>query len=165
MEGEIVAVGETAKQLGVVFRALHSGQTQPINIEGFKMAIDNIHRQFNGYGQHDSHEFLIMLLDWLHRDLGTKTSWDLSDCIAGRNLLKQKSIISSLFFGQHRVVISCSICHKKSISFEPFSVITLSFAVSGEGSLVELLHHHYKENTIEYRCPSCKTKSNSTQKI
>ena len=37
--------------------------------------------------------------------------------------------------------------------------------MSGEGSLVELLHHHYKENTIEYRCPSCKTKSNSTQKI
>ena len=71
MEGEIVAVGETAKQLGVVFRALHSGQTRPINIEGFKMAIDNIHGQFNGYDQHDSHEFLIMLLDWLHRDLGT----------------------------------------------------------------------------------------------
>ena len=123
MEGEFVAVGETAKQLGVVFRALQSGQTQPINIEGFKMAIDNIHGQFNGYGQHDSHEFLIMLLDWLHRDLGTKTSWDLSDCIAGRNLLEQKSFISSLFFGQHRVVISCSICHRKSISFEPFSVI------------------------------------------
>ena len=68
-------------------------------------------------------------------------------------------------FGQHRAVISCSICHKKSISFEPFSVITLSFPVSGEGSLVELLHHHYRENTIEYRCPSCKTKSNITQKI
>ena len=109
MEGEIAADGETAKRLGVVFRSLHSGQTRPINIEGFKMAIDNIHGQFNGYGQHDSHEFLVMLLDWLHRDLRTKTSWDLSDCIAGGNLLQQKSIIGSLFFGQHRVVISCSI--------------------------------------------------------
>ena len=43
MEGEVVDVGETAKQLRVVFRALHSGQTRPINIEGFKMAIDDIH--------------------------------------------------------------------------------------------------------------------------
>ena len=127
------------------------------------MAIDNIHGQFHGYGQHDSHEFLIMLMDWLHRDLRTKTR-DLPDCIAGGNLLEQKSIIGSLFFGQHRVVISCSICHKKSVSFEPFSVITLSFPVSGEGSLFEQLHHHYRENTIEYRCPSCKIKSNGTQK-
>ena len=120
------------------------------------MATDNIHGQFNGYGQHASHEFLIILLDWLHRDLGTKISWNLSDCIARGNLLEQKSIISSLFFRQHRVVISCTICHKKSVSFEPFSVITLSFPESGKGSLVELLHHHYRENTIEYRCPSCK---------
>ena len=128
------------------------------------MAIDNIHGQFNGYGQHDSYEFLIMLLEWLHRDLGTKISWDLSDCIAGGNLLEQMSSISSLFFRQHHVVISCSICHKKSVRFEPLSVITLSFHVSGEGSLVELLLHHCRENTFEYRCPSCKIKSNSTQK-
>ena len=36
--------------------------------------------------------------------------------------------------------------------------------MNGEGSLVELLHHFYRENTIEYRCPSCKIKSNGTQK-
>ena len=63
-------------------------ETRPINIEEFKMAIDNIHGQFNGYGQHDSHEFLIMLMDWLHRDLRTKTGWDLPDCTAGGNLLE-----------------------------------------------------------------------------
>ena len=48
--------------------------------------------------------------------------------------------------------------------YEPFSVSTLSFPASGEGSLVELLHHHYRENTIKYRCPSCKIKSNGTHK-
>ena len=37
--GKIAVDGETAKQLGVVFRALHFGQTRPLNIKEFKMAI------------------------------------------------------------------------------------------------------------------------------
>ena len=27
------------------------------------------HNPFQGYDQHDSHEFLIKLMDWLHEDL------------------------------------------------------------------------------------------------
>ena len=165
IEGEINENGGTAKQLGVVFKALHGGQTCPINMKNFKMTIDCIHKQFSGYGQHDSHEFLIMLMEWLHEDLQIKTSCDLPDCVVGENLMEQKSIISSLFFGQHRVVIMCSICHNKSVNFEPFSVITLSFPVGGGGSLNELLHHYYRENIIDYRCPKCKRMCNGTQRI
>lgn len=121
--------------LGVVFKALHGGQTHPINKKKFKTEIDCIHKQYSGYGQHDSHDFFIMLLKWLQEDLKIKTSWDLPDCVVGDNLMEQKSIISSLFFGQHCVVTLCSTYHNKSVNFEPFSVITLSFPAGGAGLL------------------------------
>lgn len=48
-----------------------------------------------------------------------KKAWD-------KELKGQYSIISKLFIGQFRSTIQCQMCHKKSITYETFSSLSIS---------------------------------------
>ena len=145
-----------------------------------KNMVGRFHEPFRGYNQHDSHEFLIKLMDWLHEDLNRATDknspireqnhnsvsdYVLAEKMQERVKRKDDSVIYSLFHGLHRSVIECSMCCYRSVTFETFSVISLSFPPNGKCSLQELLQHYYKNDSIEYRCSKCRKLSDCTRKF
>ena len=97
-------------------------------------------KQFSGYRQQDSQEFISILLDQLHEDLNrisnkpyvellekqpneddiiaSKRWWDL-------HKKREDSIIIDLFNGQLKSETTCQVCGKSSITYDPFMFLCL----------------------------------------
>ncbi|KAK7074498.1 Ubiquitin carboxyl-terminal hydrolase 8, partial [Halocaridina rubra] len=163
--------GDVAEEIGAVFRALWCGQYRSIAMWDLKNTVGRYHKPFQGYDQQDSHEFLIKLMDWLHEDLNKITGKklpmkeqnydDIPDNVAAEKMQEElrrrdESIMCTLFHGLHRSVIECGTCGHRSLTFEPFSIISLSFPSNGRCTLRELLQHYYKDSSIDYKCSKCK---------
>lgn len=171
--------GEVAEEVGAVVRALWSGQYRSIAMWDLKNAVGRYHRPFCGYDQHDSHEFLLKLMDWLSDDLNKVTGKRLPmkeqnhenvpEYVAADKVMEElrqrdQSILSAVFHGLHRSTIECGTCGHVSLTFEPFSVLSLSFPNNRKCSLRDLLHHYYKETNLEYTCSKCNKKRNCVRK-
>ena len=100
-----------------------------------KSTVGEFHHQFSGSEQNDSHKFLTYLLAWLHKDL---KKGSLPACLGGgltshyvaaSGLNSEPSIITIFFQGMHNHVISCGNCQHESVSFEPFTVLSLALPV------------------------------------
>lgn len=61
--------GEVAEEVAAVVRALWCGEFRSIACRDLKRVVGQHRKQFRGYEQQDSHEFLTILMDWLHEDL------------------------------------------------------------------------------------------------
>nr|XP_045621599.1 ubiquitin carboxyl-terminal hydrolase 8-like [Procambarus clarkii]XP_045621601.1 ubiquitin carboxyl-terminal hydrolase 8-like [Procambarus clarkii]XP_045621602.1 ubiquitin carboxyl-terminal hydrolase 8-like [Procambarus clarkii] len=172
--------GEVAEEVGAVIRALWCGQYRSIAMRDLKSAVGRFHKPFQGYDQHDSHEFLIKLMDWVHEDLNKvvgkkppmkeQNNDDLPDYVAAEKVMEDlrrqdQSIIHSIFNGLHRSIIVCGTCSNRSLTFEPFSILSLSFPSSSRCSLRDMFHHFYKETNIEYKCSKCKKMRNCIRKL
>ena len=70
-------------------------------------------------------------------------------------LTSEHSVISLLFQGEHRHVIACGNCHRKSTTLEPFTILSISLPASGKCTLANLLENYYKECSIDCNCPKC----------
>ena len=81
---------------------------------------------------------------------------------AGSN--SERSIITILFQGMHKHVISCGNCQHESFSFEPFTVLSLALPVSGNSTLKRLLHNYYEDTFITCKCPQCSKEGESIRK-
>ena len=65
---------------------------------------------------------------------------DTPDYVAAQEVLtelavRDRSILTKLLHGLHRNVILCNTCGNKSLTFEPFTVLTLSFPSAGRCTL------------------------------
>ena len=96
----------------------------------------------------------IYLLAWLHEDL---RGGSLPACLdgslashpvaaAGSN--NEPSIITILFQGMHKHVISCGNCQLESVSSEPVTILSLALPVSGNSTLKRLLHDYYEDPSL-----------------
>ncbi|KAJ7971697.1 Ubiquitin carboxyl-terminal hydrolase [Quillaja saponaria] len=131
--------GELALTFGDLVRKLWVPGARPVAPRMFKMKLSHFAPQFSGYNQHDSHELLAFLLDGLHEDLNRvkcKPYNEVKDA-EGRpveevaeeywrnHLARNDSIIVDLFQGQFRSTLVCPVCHKVSITFDPFMYLSL----------------------------------------
>ena len=94
---------------------------------------------FSGYNQHDSGELITYLLDGLHEDLNkikkkpyveTKDYDGRPDNIIAKEqwnqyLLRNKSKLVEIMYGQYRSVLDCPKCNYRSIQFDPFMMCSL----------------------------------------
>ena len=145
--------GTIAGEVGAAFSAMVSGRKNPVSLLALKGKVGEFHHQFSGSEQNDSHEFLMYLLASLHEDLrggslpaclgGGLTSYH----VAAAELNSEPSIITILFQGMHKHVISFGSCQHESVSFESFTVLSLALPVSGNSTLKRLLHN-YREDII-----------------
>lgn len=96
--------------------------------------------QFRGFSQQDSHEVLTSILDKMHEDLNliskkpyiemknkqeNEKEEEASERWWNNFLMRENSIIIDLFHGQFHNKITCPKCGYVSITYEPFSSLSL----------------------------------------
>lgn len=104
-----------------------------------KSSIAEFQPMFSGYQQHDSQEFLSFLLDGLHEDLNRVIKKPVTETIESNGrpdnvvareswtnfLRRNQSIIVDLFMGQYKSIVTCPTCNHESITFDPYSTLSL----------------------------------------
>ncbi|PGG96817.1 ubiquitin carboxyl-terminal hydrolase 4/11/15 [Blastomyces parvus] len=115
----------------------------------FKQTIGRYGPSFSGYGQQDSQEFVLFLLDGLQEDLNRiqKKPYiekpDSTDDMVENSAALQEfankcweiykarndSVITDLFAGMYKSTVVCPVCDKVSIIFDPFSNLTLQLPI------------------------------------
>ena len=162
--------GTIAGEVGAAFSATVAGRKNPVSPLALEGKVGEFHHQFSGSAQNDSHEFLMYLLAWLHENLrggSLPTCLDgglTSHHVAAAGSNSEPSIITILFPGMDKHVISYGNCQHESVSFEPFTVLSLTLPVSGNITLKRLLHNYYEDTVITYKCPQCSKEGESFRK-
>ncbi|KAF2834360.1 cysteine proteinase [Patellaria atrata CBS 101060] len=113
--------------------------------KNFKYQLGRSQPLFSGYGQQDSQEFLSFLVDGLHEDLNrvlkkpyTENPESDDKTVNDPEAIKQlgekfrqihhsrnDSIAMDIFNGFYKNTMVCPVCDKVSITFDPFSLLTL----------------------------------------
>ncbi|KAK0647322.1 putative ubiquitin carboxyl-terminal hydrolase 12 [Lasiodiplodia hormozganensis] len=117
--------------------------------KNFKYALGRAQPMFSGYGQQDSQEFLSFLVDGLHEDLNRiikkpyienpdsddNTHKDpeaikaLGEKYRENHRARNDSVAMDLFNGFYKNTMVCPECDKVSITFDPYSSLTLQLPI------------------------------------
>ncbi|XP_060876079.1 ubiquitin carboxyl-terminal hydrolase 8-like isoform X1 [Metopolophium dirhodum] len=167
--------GLVAKEFSNVIKNLWSQSGRGFQSQQFKDTIGEYKDMFKHYDQQDSHEFLTILLDWLHDDLNQPednrvilgASKETGEEDWGNWTKANNSIIQQLFYGQQKSTVSCDTCFEKSVTFEPF--LSLSLPLPSEGNkctLSDCLQLYLNgESICGWHCPKCKRSRDATKKL
>jgi len=143
-ENRIGARGELAEALGVLFKEVWFANSARFAPWDFKRTLGKYLSQFEGYIQHDSHEFLTFTLDLVHedvnrvrvkpqpRELDTEEVQEeaLREMCWGRHKERNDSKIVDLMHGLYRSDIECPNCSAHSLIFDPFLTLSVSLPSS-----------------------------------
>lgn len=142
--------GEIAKAYaGFIDQVYANNTSTTVSPRNFKHTIGKYGPNFAGYGQQDSQEFLAFLLDGLQEDLNRihkkpyiEKPDSTDDMVDNDKLLKEfadrnwndykarnDSVITDLFAGMYKSTLTCPVCSKVSIVFDPFSNLTLQLPI------------------------------------
>jgi len=131
--------GQIAREYANLLNKLWYGTCDSVSPSTFKKTLGEFRSTFKGHEQQDSQELITAILDGLHEDLNRvkdkpyvelKTSNDPDDnSIANESwynyLARNQSVIVDLTHGQYKSVLKCPRCSRYSVTFDPFSMVTL----------------------------------------
>ncbi|KAK1140585.1 hypothetical protein N8T08_010222 [Aspergillus melleus] len=142
--------GEVAKSYANLLRLIYdeAGQSS-FAPRQLKNTIGRYGPAFSGYGQQDSQEFLLFLLDGLQEDLNRiqkkpyiEKPDSTDDMVHDKSALtefadkcwdiykaRNDSVITDLFAGMYKSTLHCPECDKVSIIFDPFNNLTLQLPI------------------------------------
>jgi ubiquitin carboxyl-terminal hydrolase 4/11/15 len=135
-------------------RDLWSGEYSVVTPGAFKTTVGEFAPQFSGYQQQDSQELMSCVLDGLHEDLNrvlskpfvaTVDSNGRADEVVSReawsgHLRRNDSRVNDCCFGQMKSHLTCTGCGNTSVTFDPFSSLSLPVPVSTRRTLRLPLH-------------------------
>ncbi|KAI4198856.1 MAG: hypothetical protein LQ350_005005 [Teloschistes chrysophthalmus] len=142
--------GMVAKAYASLIREMYNDSTQfAFAPKNFKNVIGRYGPSFSGYGQQDSQEFLLFLLDGLQEDLNRiqkkpyiekpdSTDEMVNNPAALKEMAakcwdiykaRNDSVITDLFAGMYKSTVVCPVCDKVSIIFDPFNNLTLQLPI------------------------------------
>ncbi|KAH7061393.1 hypothetical protein B0J12DRAFT_292387 [Macrophomina phaseolina] len=142
--------GSIAKAYAGLLAAIYGEDaTTSFAPKNFKFALGRAQPMFSGYGQQDSQEFLSFLVDGLHEDLNRiikkpyienpdsddNTHKDpeaikaLGEKYREIHRARNDSIAMDLFNGFYKNTMVCPECDKVSITFDPYSSLTLQLPI------------------------------------
>jgi len=170
------------------FRVLHGlwEENCIIRPTSFKRTLDQMHPQFKGWGQHDSQEVLMSILDMLHNALSYSVTIETSGTVKNNKdklevssiaewkkfYSKEYSKVVELFFGQDHTVLHCKNCDMVEHKFEPFCSLELPIPIEVvEGKLKSVTIYDCMskyietEETVERLCEKCDKKGSSTKTL
>jgi len=173
--------GQISKEFAEVLIRLWNSQYKSICPTDLKRTIGRYKREFSGSDQQDSHEFVITLMDWLHKETNKihrpskepeQKNENLPDYVAANNhwkefIARNQSIFIQLFHGQRRSVVKCLTCGTESVTYDVFSVLTLPIpAGTNRVNLIDCFTAYLKEEVLdEWKCPTCRVNRKSLKKI
>ena len=131
--------GKLAHTFAKVIKLLWYGSESSVVTWDFKRTLETKYKIFVGFAQQDSQELISSVLDGLNEDLNrvmikpyinkpnvTDPNDDSAKDPSWDNFLaRNRSIIVDLFYGQYKSVLQCPKCEKYSVTFDPFSIISL----------------------------------------
>jgi len=152
--------GKIVESLGMLISSVY--QQRPyssLNPMDFKKQISICAPEFEGYDQHDSHEFLRIILDKLAEELDTSNMNGAKKCKEtieemtfkgaspdeqmghswSYHLSQNQSLITNIFRGQFMSEIECLSCQHRRICFDRFYDLSLSIP-KGNSSIIKLMH-------------------------
>ena len=130
-------------------KQLWSGKQGYLVPSEFRRMLGKCNGQFSTNEQQDSQELLAWLLDMLHED-GNRVknkpmvppiedAWMDANTLPRialeawrRYLRRNRSVVSSLCFGQIYNMVTCPVCNKTSSSFDPFSMLSVPIPTVSE---------------------------------
>lgn len=138
-----------AKAYATLIREMYGDGGYAFAPKSFKNVIGKYGPSFSGYGQQDSQEFLLFLLDGLQEDLNRiqkkpyiekpdSTDEMVNNPAALRQMAakcweiykaRNDSVITDLFAGMYKSTVVCPACDKVSIIFDPFNNLTLQLPI------------------------------------
>lgn len=138
--------GQVAEAYAKVCDHLYASDHGFFSPREFKSLMGHYNSSFAGYMQQDSQEFLVFLLDSLHEDLNRvyakpyterpelesdapQTVLEIAAKSWQNHLLRNNSVIVDLFTGLFKSTLVCPECAKVSITFDPYTDITLPLPV------------------------------------
>ena len=142
--------GEVAKAYAGLLKELYNDAAySSFSPRHFKQVIGKYGPSFSGYGQQDSQEFLLFLLDGLQEDLNRvqKKPYiekpdstdemvhnptalaEMADKCWDIYKKRNDSVITDLFAGQYKSTVVCPVCAKVSIIFDPFNNLTVQLPI------------------------------------
>eukprot|EP00826_Nyctotherus_ovalis_P051615 TRINITY_DN6456_c0_g1_i6.p1 TRINITY_DN6456_c0_g1~~TRINITY_DN6456_c0_g1_i6.p1 ORF type:complete len:1112 (+),score=393.75 TRINITY_DN6456_c0_g1_i6:120-3455(+) len=138
-ENKLGMRGKMAHSFAKLIKALWYDSERSVAPWDLKKVLGKQYTTFCGFSQQDSQELISAVLDALHEDLNRvkikpyveqKTTDDPNDDSAKdpswyNFLARNRSIIVDLFYGQYKSILQCPLCYKYSITFDPFSVVSL----------------------------------------
>lgn len=133
--------GQIAINLFKIIENVWTKQNTSLNLSSFRLNIQSLSSQFASNNQQDPHEFYLLLLEALRADLSKNFIKsilysqpkldDETELFASKRFwtdfkMTNSSIITDLFYGQLKNMLICPECSCKTITYEPFSSISLS---------------------------------------
>ncbi|XP_071544374.1 uncharacterized protein, partial [Panulirus ornatus] len=148
--------GRMARAYREVVKAMVCGGRIDLALRYLKVVAAGYDEVYQDDQQKEAHDFLSQLLEWLHEDL---SQVDL-DASLEIGLPESQTVISHLFHGRHRSVISCSRKGSKEVicdTEESFSNLTLTVQRRERCDLKDVLQQRYGAQQLLWRCTSCDT--------
>ena len=141
--------GKMANAYGYLLKEIYHSHNSSVRPSNFKSTTGQCRPTFASWGQQDSQEFLGFLLDALQEDLNRvkkkpyiekpdSTDEMINDQAAIAKMAEQvweitkrrdDSVVADLFTGLYKSTLKCPVCHKISITFDPFNNLTLPLPV------------------------------------
>ena len=139
----------------------------------FKRVFGAISKQFLGYQQHDTQEFLQFLLDNLHEGMAisqSKESSSVSEKAWNAQLANKRSIISDLFYGQLRGETKCPECNFVSRVYDNFSILTVPIPLNQNDlnlhhTLASFVAGESLDSENKWTCDKCKKDVQAQRKL
>ncbi|KAM7362211.1 ubiquitin specific protease 8 [Cochliomyia hominivorax] len=166
--------GQIVEEVAALIKVLWNGNYKCVASKDLRYVIGQYQKMFRGIEQQDSHEFLTILMDWLHSDLQTvsqpeyiREPMTASDK-AWLDFTKSKeSLILHLFYGQIKSIVKCATCDKESATYECFSNLSLELPENNNVChLSQCLDMYFSGERIHgWNCPACKQKRDAIKKL
>ncbi|KAL1964943.1 hypothetical protein VTN77DRAFT_6296 [Rasamsonia byssochlamydoides] len=141
--------GDVARAYANLLHIIYDEGPHSFSPKQFKHTVGRYGPAFSGYGQQDSQEFLLFLLDGLQEDLNRiqkkpyiEKPDSTDEMVHNHAALKEfadkcwdiykarnDSVITDLFAGMYKSTLVCPVCNKVSIIFDPFNNLTLQLPV------------------------------------
>uniref|UniRef100_A0A914I8D4 ubiquitinyl hydrolase 1 n=1 Tax=Globodera rostochiensis TaxID=31243 RepID=A0A914I8D4_GLORO len=131
--------GRLVKEYAELLKEMWSGECGSVRPFKLKCVIGEFAPRFNGHAQHDSQELTAFLLDGLHEDLNRikKKPYVEEKEVDGQEEAqaaieawedyrkRNDSIIVDLLHGQLKSTLTCNMCSKVSVKFDPFCFLSV----------------------------------------
>ncbi|XP_017057189.1 ubiquitin carboxyl-terminal hydrolase 8 isoform X1 [Drosophila ficusphila] len=165
--------GQVIEEVAALIKELWNGQYKCVASRDLRYVVGQYQKIFRGVDQQDSHEFLTILMDWLHSDLQTLHVARQREMISASEKAwleftkAKESMILHLFYGQMKSTVKCVACNKESATYESFSNLSLELPPnSNVCQLNQCMDMYFSGERIHgWNCPSCKAKRDAIKKL